>query len=225
MNSIFREFLFKLDILAPFFALLFVLIRVVQKKRAFVNADKALIIFLLLQLVLNTIAGYLQFRQLDNLFIYRLNCLLSHFLFTWYFFTVFTRKKLLYAGLSVFILIEVIIFLYPQTYIYKNQVYIAFPSYSFALSSFILSVYALSLLNIIIEKIPTFHIFSLKEFWFITGILMYFGSAFFIFVSYQYLSQMSTKNIEVLWQVHNIFLALSCIIFLKAITGKQWIRE
>jgi hypothetical protein len=75
------------------------------------------------------------------------------------------------------------------------------------------------------EGLPASNILLLKEFWGAAGILFYFGSSFFIFISYEYLSEVSAKNVGILWKLHNVFLTLGCLIFLKAIFSKQWILK
>jgi hypothetical protein len=68
-------------------------------------------------------------------------------------------------------------------------------------------------------------ILQLKDFWLAAGTLLYFGSSFFIFISYNYLSVVSVKDVSVLWKIHNLFLAVSCLIFFKAIMSKAWIPK
>jgi len=213
-----REFLFKLDIIAPLFALFFVGILQAREKKVGSFSNYVLIAFFILQLVLNVLAGYLQSIKIPNLWVYHLNCQLTHVVFTCYFVAAISKKQIVYAGLTVFIIADIVLLL-------SVQPYEVFPSYPYALSSFILVCYALVLLNIVIDKIPTFHILSLKEFWLTAGVLTYFGSAFLIFISYHYLSEVATRNIYILWQLHNIFIGLGCIIFTKALTSKQWIRK
>lgn len=213
---ILREFLFKLDVIAPFIALLFAIIWLVQKKK--ITSNSILIAIILVQVVLNTTEAYLQFMKINNLRIYHLNCILTHVIFTYYFLNALKQKWIVYTGVTVFLVANLLLGLTITSYE-------AFPSYPFAISSFILVVYALVLLNKVIELIPTFHILSLKEFWLVAGVLTYFGSSFLIFISYHYFSDVSPKNVSILWQVHNIFLALSCIIFIKAITSRQWLLK
>jgi hypothetical protein len=218
MNTIIKEILFKLDIIAPLFVLLLVLTLRLKRKKVGSFSNYTLIVFILLQLILNALAGFLQYKGIYNLWVYHLNCQVTHIIFTFYFLRTIRRKRIVYAGFCTFVLADLVFLL-------SIQPYNSFPSYPYALSSFILVIYALIILNSVIDKIPTFHILSLKEFWLSAGILTYFGSAFLIFISYHYLSEVSLSNVSILWQVHNTFIGLSCIIFSKAITSNQWIQE
>lgn len=213
MNQIVNEFLFKLDVIAPFLAIVYLFI---NHARSFSN--RTLFAFVMVQFSLNVLSAFLQDKQINNLWVYHLNCVATHILFSIYFVRVFRTKWLVGCGLFLFGLCYVFL-------VYRIQPRTVFPSYSYALSSFVLVIYALILLNKVINEIPTFHILSLKEFWLISGVLTYFGSAFLIFISYHYLSEVAPKQVYILWQVHNVFLGLSCAVFIKATTCKQWMRE
>lgn len=218
MNDIFKEFLFKLDIIAPGITLLFIGSRWMGRGYRGSFSNRILVAYLVLELCLNAVAGYLHYKTLPNLWVYQLNCQLTHLAFTIYFFRALKRNRIVVIGFSFYLIANLIL-------LFSRQLVNLFPSYSYAASSFILVVYALTQFNKLIAKIPTIHILSLKEFWLNTGILTYFGSAFLIFISYQYLSNVSPKNVYILWQVHNIFLALSCITFAKAVFSRQWIHR
>lgn len=209
-----KEVLYKLDIIAPLIALLVTAALYFRRKHIRSFSSFILISFLGLQLVLNSIAGYLHFILVNNLWVYHVNCLVTYLLFTYYF-TRIASKKAIIISFLVFAVIEIYLISFVQTY--KE-----FPSYSYAVAAFSMVIYGLLFLNKIIDDIPTYEILSLKEFWLITGILTYFGSNFLIFISFHYLSEVSGKNVSIIWQLHNVFLALSCFIFLRAIRSKQW---
>jgi hypothetical protein len=214
----FNNFLFKLDIIAPVISSLFCIWHVVVTKNKIIFSDYYLFVFFALQLMLNSWSAYLQFKEINNLWVYHLNCFINYLLFTFYFLHVLKKNTVVYAGLSIFFILSVIFFL-------NFQSYDKFPSYSYALSSFIVVIYALLFLNRFLGNEPYFPLLSLKEFWIITGVLTYFGSTFFIFISYNYLSEVAPKSVYVLWQLQNVFLSFSCIIFCKAIASKQWILK
>jgi hypothetical protein len=67
-------------------------------------------------------------------------------------------------------------------------------------------------------------IFDLKLFWGLAGILIYFGSALLIFLSYNYLSVVSYFNVGVLWRLHNVFLAIGSFLFFKSMQSRVWIQ-
>jgi len=219
-----NEFLYKLDIIAPLISILYIAALSITRKVKLIFSDKVLLSFIVLQLILNFISGYLHFNLINNLWAYHLNYFISHLIFTIYFGYSLPKKWIVYVGFCISLIISILTF-------FTIQPYDQFPSYASSFSYFILVVYALLLLNTIIDSIPTFHILSLKDFWLITGALTYFGSTFFIYISYNYLSEILKtdpnvgKDIHVLWQVQNVFLSVSCIIFLKAITSRQWILK
>ena len=212
-----KEFLFKLDIIAPAVSLLLILIILLIRKRTLPFSDYILIIFFSVELMLNCVAAVLQSKQLSNLWVYFLNCFVIHMLLSYYFLKILHKKQIVYWGFFLFI---IVLFVFV-----KIQPYNTFPSYLYSITSFITVIYSLSFLNQIIDTLPTFEILSLKEFWILTGTLTYFGSTFFIFITYNYLSDISPKNVYILWQLHNIFLCLGCIIFFKAINCNKWILK
>ena len=212
-----KEFLFKLDIIAPAISLVFLIIPFIIRKREFSFSDYILIGFLFVELVLNSIAALLQSRSINNLPIYFLNCFIIHTVFSYYFFKILYRKQ--------FVLIGFVFFLIAFAFFFKIQPYNTFPSYLYAIASFIMILYSLIFLNQFIDTPSAYEILSLKEFWIVVGTLTYFGSSFFIFISYNYLSIVSPKKVYILWQSHNIFLFLGCCIFLKSINSNKWILK
>lgn len=183
--------------------------------------DRVILCFFLLQLCLNGLATQLQNNRINNHWVYHLNSLLTQILFAWCFYKILDtplRKKLVTAGLFVFIAFH----LFNMLFI---QVYVTFNSYSYALGALLIVWYAYMSLQMLISNLPEENILHLKIFWFAAGILLYFGSSFFIFISYHYLSVVSAKNVGILWRIHNVFLAAGCSLFLKAITSKEWTRK
>ena len=182
--------------------------------------DFTLISFLLLQVVLNKWADHLQDSEINNHWLYHLNCVLIQVLFTGYFLKIFKEKKIkkmIAITFSCFIIFAVLNAAFIQPY---NT----FNSYSYALGSLLIVSYCLLSFHYLIDKLPSSNLLSLKEFWAGAGILIYFGSCFFIFISYHYLSIVSQKNVGILWMAHNIFLALGCVFFLITFTRQKWIQ-
>jgi hypothetical protein len=187
-------------------------------KKIFPNfTDRVILTFLLLQVCLNALSTHLQNNQVNNHWVYHLNCLLTQFLFAWRYYRALDlpiRKRLVIGGTMVFLVFYVLNLLFFQPYNTFNS--------SYALSALIIVWYAYMGLQMLINNLPAENILHLKIFWFAAGILLYFGSSFFIFISYHYLSIVSAKNVGILWKIHNVFLAVGCILFLKAITSKEW---
>ena len=183
--------------------------------------DRTILFFLGSQVILNTFAGYLQYYHINNMWLYSVNILFFLIIFTFYFyrnlFGIRTRKIIL-ACFLLFLIFSCfnVIFIQP---------YDTFNSYSYALGALLIVIYSLLGLRQLINFSPEYDILQLKNFWFAAGILLYFGSSFFIFMSYHYLSAVSAKDVGVLWKIHNLFLAVSSIVFLKAIMSKEWIPK
>lgn len=212
-----KEVLYKLDIIAPAVSLNVAVFIIAIRKGTRSFPDFILLTFIAAELLLNNISASLLAQKNYNNGIYLLNCITYHLVFTFYFLKVLSKKRIVYIGFTLFCLVTLYTALVTWTPV-------SFPSYPYAVSSFIIIIYSLYFLNQLINTLPAFDILSLKEFWVITGTLTYFGSTFFIFISYSYLS-VSNKHVSVLWQLHNIFLCIGCFIFLKAIKCKKWIPK
>ncbi|HEU0111714.1 MAG TPA: hypothetical protein VFQ73_12625 [Flavisolibacter sp.] len=183
--------------------------------------DLILLSFILLQVILNSLANYLQDNRINNHWVYHLNCIATQTVFSLYFHHLFTsdsKKRLVLYCNILFVIFYLANFLFIQPH---NT----FNSYSYAVSAFVIVSFALISFYGWMESMPANNIVKLKEFWGSAGVLVYFGSSFFIFISYQYLSLVSPKNVGILWKLHNVFLAMGCFIFLKAIFSKQWIPK
>jgi len=186
-----------------------------------IHFDLILLTFILLQIILNGLANFLQHHKINNLWIYHLNCIVTQGIFSVYFYHIFPsqrKKKLVVYAVILFVFYYIINILLIQPY---NT----FNSYSYALSAFFMVSFALVGFYEWMKELPAYNIVHLKEFWGSAGVLFYFGSSFFIFISFQYLSLVSPKNVGILWWLHNVFLALGCFLFLKAIFSKQWIPK
>lgn len=212
-----------LDIIIPAIVLLAALFYLVVYKTKSIWIDHVLLLFILLQLCLNTLANYLQDLRINNHWVYWVNSVATQLVFTYYFYNLFTdrRKQLmviLYLGLYMAFFVINYLFI---------QHYSTFNSYTYALGSLFIVLLALTSFFTWIEVIPAYNlnIISTKEFWTSVGILFYFGGSFFIFISYHYLSEVSSKNVGVLWKLHNVFLGIGCFLFLKAISSKKWIPK
>jgi hypothetical protein len=211
----FNEFLVFQDIVAPLIALLLGVFLFYRNKRTIGYPDTLLVYFLICQVALNTTAPILQAYDINNHFVYHLNCLITVVIFTTYFLRSLNYKPVVVAGLCAFLIFWAINILWIQPY-YR------FNSYSYSMGAFFIVLCSLLNFREIITQMPTEKILSLKDFWILTGLLTYFGSCFFIFISYNYLSQIDSVNVGILWKIHNVFLSLGCVIFLKAFSCKQW---
>ncbi len=213
-----NNFLFYLDIMAPLIVLLLAVFFFKVKQRTIVYPDYLLLYFFLCQAFLNTMASVLQSKQLTNHWLYHINSFITVIIFTTYFLTSLKNKNAIISGFFLFVAFWLVNIIWLQPYD-------TFNSYSYSLGAFLIVLFSLLSFRELIVQMPVQEILSLKDFWMLAGLLTYFGSCFFIFISYNYLSGVAPKNVGVLWKIHNIFLAVACVLFFKAIACNQWIHK
>jgi len=164
--------------------------------------------YILTQVVLNGIGNILEEKKIENLFIYHLNCVVSFLILSEYFrHLLITRRINLVIRIICFLFF--ICFLVDLTYLEKFS---SFNIHSYGLASFILTTYCfLYFLNQISH--PTGIIITKsKDFWYVTGIFTYYTSNFFIFLSFNWLTQEYTTNVfGLIWRMHNVILMIMCI--------------
>lgn len=206
-----------LDVIAPLAA---VLVGLVFKRARYTDSDLVLLTFLISQIVLNGSGNLLQTFKINNHWIYHSNCFFTQIIFTFYFYQVIITdnsiRKMIIATFGLFVLFFVFNLLYLQSYR-------SFNSYSYSLGSFLLCLYSYYGFEKLMSYTSGDDIFDLKIFWSLGGILIYFGSALLIFLSYNYLSVVSYFNVGILWRLHNVFLAIGSFLFVKSLQSKVWI--
>ncbi|QHT66273.1 hypothetical protein GXP67_06175 [Rhodocytophaga rosea] len=89
-----------------------------------------------------------------------------------------------------------------------------FNSNSYSVASFFIIAYCLLYYYQKLTNPATMSIFESRDFYYVTGLLVYFTSCFFIFVSYRKLTQENVSNLGLLWMIHNVVFLLMCIFFL-----------
>lgn len=192
-------------------------IDIIRKKVSFFS-DYILLVFFIVQLILNLLCAFLQELNINNQPYYHVNCIITQMLFSYYFIKTLQNRKIVFGGSILFLTGYFILTLYVQPFS-------LFPSYAYGLGCGVIAAYALLLLTNIINNLSATNILETKEFWIMAGILTYFGSSFFIFISYEYISGLLKGKASILWQFHNIFLSFGCLLFLKAIKSKKWILK
>lgn len=205
----------------PFLLLLLLAIVYYIRRFPIRKGDWLLIAFLASQLLFSCLALYLEWLINFNIWVFHVNCLVTQAIFTLYFLDLFrhsrARRMIQITGC-----IFLVFFLLSEFFL---QPYYTFNSYSYALGASFLVLYGLIAFYRWMQVLPATNILALKEFWGAAGVLFYFGSTFFIFISYEYLIRVTPKTVGTLWLLQNFFLGLCCIIFTKAILTKEWIRE
>lgn len=209
------------DLIAPAFSLLIVSVSIFTGRVQLAKPDCTLLLFMSLQLLLNAVATYLQFNLINNHWVYLLIGSTSHLVFAfyyWYFPGFKQVRRIIIIGLFVYLVFG----FFSLRWIYGFD---QFNSYLIALGSFCIVVYCLASIHYWFQMSLISPILSLKDFWISAGVLFYFGSSFLIFLSYHYLSVNVPGQIGIVWRIHNVFLAIACFLFNKAIFKKEWIRK
>ncbi|HET9055489.1 MAG TPA: hypothetical protein VFN30_01450 [Chitinophagaceae bacterium] len=220
--SIVGNFLRNADIYGPLVSFIVAVLFFFYKKIKPCFADKIMLCFLLIQIVLNTLALYFAYNLISNHWVYYLNSLVTQIIFAGYFYRILHfpyQKKLVVIGSLVFLFFQgiEIFFLYTPP---------VFSGYSSALNALLIVGYAIMSLQMVMHEMPVKNILQLKLFWLVAALLLYFGSSFFMLISYQYLYKISSdEGVGFLWRIHNFFLAISSVIFVKALISERVIPE
>lgn len=210
-----------MDVAIPMLAFVFSFVYLPKRRMQPTHFDYILLLFFLYQVLLNGIAHYLQYRMLNNHWVYHTNSFCTQLIFTYLFYVLFhtqSKKTMVLGGLVAY----AVFFIFNIGFI---QPYTTFNSYSYAFGALLIVTCGLLAFAEWIQFVPATNILEIKEFWALAGILFYFGSSFFIFITYHYLSIVSSNNVGVLWRMHNVFLTIGCILFFKAIMCTKWIQK
>ena len=150
-----------LDIYAPFIVFIVVLFGIIYRGVRLLKEDLILLSFILLQVILNSLANYLQDNRINNHWVYHLNCIATQTVFSLYFHHLFTsdsKKRLVLYCNILFVIFYLANFLFIQPH---NT----FNSYSYAVSAFVIVSFALISFYGWMESMPANNIVKLKEFW------------------------------------------------------------
>lgn len=166
--------------------------------------------FVVFQAILNSIALYLDINpDLTNQYLYHLNCLLSILILS-----IFFRNGIETKLIRLLVLPTMVIIL---TLGILNMIFwqgiLQFPSTCYAIVSIVIVIYCLIyyLENMMWHK--SLDIIKSRNFWHVTGLLTYYATSFFIFISYSYLTELSIQNQSILWKIHNVVFSIMCIYF------------
>ena len=205
-----------LDVVSPFLLLLFAV------SAPGVTFRKDYIFwYLVTQLVFNSVSTLIQLIDNgNNLAYYNASCIITFIILSAYFASILQVKgtrMVVTIGSALFVGISVV-----NAFKFEH-ILNEFNSIMYGLAAFILVIYCFlyylqNLLN------PTQDIMHSKDFWYVTGILTYYTSSFFIFVTFNYLTQSSghyNNGIKLLWPIHNIFFLVMCGYLFKGMLCKR----
>ncbi|KAA5538566.1 hypothetical protein [Adhaeribacter rhizoryzae] len=205
-----------LDVVPPFLLILFAL----ANPQISVRRDY-IFWYLVVQTLLNTISMIIyQVFDGSNLIIYNTNCVIVFLILSGYFANLlqFKDTKKVIIGVAVLFLVVLIFNALKFEHIVDQ-----FNSNMYGLAAFIVVVYCFlyylqNLLN------PTKDIVKTVDFWYVTGLLTYYASSFFIFITFNYLMQSNSQyntGIKILWPIHNVLFLVMCGYLFKGMLCKR----
>lgn len=200
-----------LDIAAPLIILLIVIFRL--KKFEFL--DWMIFTFLVIQTILNTIATYIELNPgpNGNHLVYYINSILSLLILSCFYRHIFINSKV-YKNIVVCIFVLFALAVAFILGVLKSM--LNYTSYTLAVNALVIVVYSLVALWKLLEMQQDLPLYQTKEFYFIMGLLTYYGISFIIFLVHNYLTSLLPLQVNYLWMYHNFFFAIACGIWLKA---------
>lgn len=148
-----------------------------------------------------------EFFLINNHAIYHLGNLVNIVLLSLYFYhlpPVWQYKRIIAS-------IAILSVAFNITYKLVQQNISVFDSFGFGLSSFVFTIYAMLFYIGLIQNQKGENLFTIPDFWFVTGIFFYYASCFFIFLLYQHYTRIGITNIGILWKFQNIMLSIMCV--------------
>ncbi|MCY7352100.1 MAG: hypothetical protein LH606_15795 [Cytophagaceae bacterium] len=191
-----------LDTLPPLLLLVFA-----TKRRIWATREQFIGYYLLVQVVLNGVANFLNELDWHNLYIYHLNILFSFALITLYFWHLFSNQ-LLRQFLVVGSIGFAAFYVFNITFLEKPDS--AFSSNSLGLGSLFIVLYCLLYFTRLLLKPATENMFRTRTFWIAQALFMYYVSNFFLFISYRRLTELRPQDIRFVWQIHNFIFLMMC---------------
>ena len=205
-----RTLLVSLDTAGPLLALI---AGVLLLKRPFNTKEiKWLLLYLLCGFLFNGAANIIsEWYEVNNHILYHIENLLNFILLS----AFFSRLPLFEKYRRVFI--YVVLFFVLANFSYKVAAgnYHTFDSFGFAWCSIMFTVYSLWYYSEMLQSQKGESLFSIPSFWFVTGILIYYASCFFIFILYRHYTTMQNTAIGLLWRFQNVMLMIMSIFIVK----------
>lgn len=203
-----------LDVISP---LLLVLFALAQGKVT--SGRDYIFLFVVVQTLLNGFATVLyQLFDKPNLYIYNINCVVSFFILAAYLASIlqFQRKYLL-ASVVFTLFIGFLIF---NAVVLENFI-TEFNSNIYGLVSFLLVMLCFLYYLGKLKNPTTKNITKSTDFWYVTGILTYYTSSFFIFITFNNLTQSNNNGVRYLWPIHNVLFFIMCVYFFIGLLCKR----
>lgn len=148
----------------------------------------------------------------NNNFLYNASSVVRLILFSWFFILLHQRfmhrvKWIIPFAFLVFVIIN---FSFFENFIPQGD-YEAFSSRLLATEAALLLFYCLQYFIYLIIEDKHSHLKTAAGFWIVTGLSIYVGANFFIYLFYEYLSVKTMNFAVTIWDVHNIVFIIFCI--------------
>ena len=223
------EILNRLDTIAPLLALLLILPAYSKSHKSAKAKLKPILIFILVQAVLNLSASAIEFFYDEK---YKNHILLSNNYWIHWLNTIISFVIVVYI-LSFIIhvisnkagtLINVLFLLFVIVMAFLGDGTRSFNSYSAGISSLVIISLCLLFFYQILKGSNNKNTESPDTplFWCISGIFTYYFGAFFIFLTYQYLISSFSSGFSLLWRFHNVLLLICCIYIVCGFLWKSY---
>lgn len=167
-----------------------------------------ILLYSIIQILLNSICSYVDFVNGNNYFYYYINQIASLLIIGLFFKSILKEEKNIFS--NIFLFVSVIASLF-----FSGNINNSFASLPFGILSIFVIINSLYFYKLRFSKIELNYLYSNKNFWHVTGFFVYFSSNFLIFFSYNNLIT-STKTLNyayILWLFHNTIFTLMFIIF------------
>ncbi|MDB5264208.1 MAG: hypothetical protein JWQ14_3491 [Adhaeribacter sp.] len=205
-----------LDVVPPFLLLVFFIFSPgINFKRDYIFW------YLAAQLVLNSLSMVIyQVFDGSNLVVYNIGCVITFYILSAYFASIFQfeKIKIIIWGIAVLFLAGLVLNALKFEHLLDE-----FNSNMYGLAALVLVAYCFmfylqNLLN------PTQDVVHSSDFWYVTGLLSYYTSSFFIFITFNYLMRSNHQydnGIKLLWPIHNVLFLVMCGYIFKGILCKR----
>ncbi len=201
-----------LDTLPPLILILFAINNKVLR-------GSVIFYYLIIQFLFNLSANILNELDWPNLYLYHLNCLFSFYALSYFYFKLLNTKKS--QKIITWVAVAYTLFFFYNIFLLERVN--VFNSNSFGLASFILCGFALYYYLKLFKSPTKENISKSPNFYFNTGIFSYYTINFFIFLTYNKLTEGQDPLVYLVWKVHNIVFFIMCIYFFTgALCKRVW---
>ena len=191
------------DVVPPLLLLIFASAKMRWQTRDYV------VYYLVIQFLFNGYATILDLLEKTNLFAYSLNFSWSFFILGFYFANLYASPfltRLIFGFIAVYQLQSIAM-------LRSLEAVATFNSVSFGLISLLITIGSLFYYTRQLSGQPKENILKVSDFWYVNGIFTYYTSNFFIFLTYNTLTNRNDANIGVIWKIHNVVFLIMCVYF------------